>query len=316
MIDYLVGISQNLVAEILIVGFTLGVWQLLKRRWKTVRPMALAQVGAAIERHLTRGLAILLFLVSLFVTRIDDALGGVGAALLALMGVSAGAAYLGGLLHIAFRAPWLTAMRIGYWLAFLAAAVAWATDPHVLLEETVHVESAQAFGLVAASVALLGVQAVPLWLVPDLQKTKEPLPWRGLFLVSVAGTAVGAILLRDTFTWQQALASGPTTGLLITLGIAAAFSAVLLGAQALTEWADRRGWISYRHSTGEEPRRLGDRHRGEVTLADDEILKEVPADYLPRPAEKSGGGPAGQMPCAASTVSLNEKAAPTPANPI
>lgn len=51
--------------EVIIVGFTLGVWQFVKRRWKTVRPPVLSRSSAAIERHLTRGLAVLLFLVAL-----------------------------------------------------------------------------------------------------------------------------------------------------------------------------------------------------------------------------------------------------------
>jgi hypothetical protein len=309
MIDYLVGISQNLVAEVIIVGFTLGVWQFLKRRWKTVRPAVLSQSAASIERHLTRGLAFLLLVVALFVTRIDDAMGGVGAAFVALTSVGAGAICLGGLLHVAFGISWLKATRIGYWLTFVATAVAWATDPHVLFEEWVPLESARAFGLVAAGVALLGVQSVPLWISPDPNKKREPFPWRNLFLFSVTGTAVGAILLRHTFTWQEALARGPITGVLVTFGVVAAFNVVLSVAQGITKWADRHGWISYSPPTEEEKRESSSARPSNVATPDEELLMEVPASYLtPAPETKpEPGAPAEALSQSVATISLGRK---------
>lgn len=280
MIDYLVGISQNLVAEVIVVGFTLGVWQFLKRRWKTVRPAALSQWGAVVERHLTRSVAFILFVAFLFVTEIDDALGGVEAAFVALVNVSAGAIYIGGLFHVSFKTSWLRATRIAYWLAFIAVAIAWVADPHVLLQNTVPIESARAFGLLAAGVALLGVQAVPLWLAPDPSKRRKPFPWRNLFLVSTAGTVIGAVLLRDRFSWQEALASGPITGVLVNFALAMAFMVVLDAASALTSWGDRHGWITYRPRSNEEQKNLAAAPWSKAATADDEFLTEVPAVYL------------------------------------
>lgn len=245
MVGYLVGISQNLVAEILIVLFSVWVWRRLRGRWEATPPMAFAEWRAVAERAFARALAIAAFAAAVGVSSIEGALRAVAIAAFFTAIFAMGAAYVGALLRLAFATSWLSALRVAYWVCLVAFAAAWLAAPHVLWDDTIPREQAFAFNLVTTGLGLFGVQAVPAWIAAyfESRADDESVPAQELLVVSTIVFGFVALLARRAYTWQEALAIGPTLGALAMMATTFAFAMVILAARPIAAAADRRGWI-------------------------------------------------------------------------
>lgn len=253
MIGYLVGISQNLAAEVLIVLFTVWIWRRLRGRWEATPPLAFAAWRAIAERAFARTLGLAAFTAAVVIASIEVALRALVVASVLAAGFAIGVAYVGALLRFAFGTSWLSAARIAYWACLVAYVVAWAADPNVILEVSIPREQSIASCLVVTGVLFFGVQAVPVRIAAffEARADDESLPTLELFCVSTVMFAFIALLTRRAYTWQEALTIGPGLGALAMGATSFAFAMVILAARPIAAAADRRGWIP---DTDETPR--------------------------------------------------------------
>lgn len=236
MIDYLNGITQNIVADVLVAAFLTFVWVRAARWWKkSDRRFDSRTWFATVELWFARSLALACAVGALQIQSFEWFLAGLAIGVVLTVGLMFGAVYLACWLLNLRMSPY-AAMRITYWAYLVTSSLCWLLDPHLVVLDEVPMDRAIAYGLIAAAVALLGVQSVPRF-VAARWRLLGPVDRRVATVVSGL-TIFVVVLLRHSVTWLEVAAFLPAIMFYVTFIALVMFHMTIEAARALIRWAD------------------------------------------------------------------------------
>lgn len=247
VLSYLTGISQNIVAEVLMAIFLTFLWGRV-RRWWSNRPPARADAGTgeaeprvgvgdcltSTARWFSRGLAFACLVAALHLSSVEAVLfSGAFMGIFFAGVVGLGSCFIAGLLQTLLSTE--MSCRIGYWISFLACSSAWLLEPHAILVGGVPDHRALAFGFQGMAFAL--VSAGPMirrfagrW--PQFKPVERRVLGIAILLVLLV-----VLLERYRATWTEVLFWGPAVAVLPLTIVLAMFHWVVDLSRSISRWA-------------------------------------------------------------------------------
>lgn len=244
MFDYLLGVSQNFVAEIVILAFSLLAWRHLRRRWVQGKAKG-RKVFAAVIRGSTGVVAAGCFVAAAWHTSFEHVLGAAVIAAVLLFVQLLGVGFLATVVRMVRPATsWQISTLAGYAVSAVIAVIAWIADVRVVAAAQAPRDVVMSNSLVLLGGFVLITPVASQWLARRLDTDDETtMPMRALTGFAMASTMLVGALARYHFTWPQALWYGPSIGAASLMATVFLFQGLVSAARSLTFLADDKGWL-------------------------------------------------------------------------